>query len=163
MNNQKKIEQCLRSAHKSQVPDDLLEKLQTDISANNVKTRQSALRRWFAPTDGLISPWRVAAAVAIAAIVLMPLTYAGGKAIKNYFVQTIVVTESIVTEDGSTTKVNTMSVVVVEPNEQTDGQENEEIEVIEDIVTDDGSITKVSTKSLVAVEPNEQADGKSKK
>ena len=86
MNSQKKIEQYLRTAPKPSAPDGLLDKLQADVSTRDIKTRQSTLRRWFAPTGRSISPWRVAAAAAIAIAVLLPLSYGASKAIKKYFV-----------------------------------------------------------------------------
>ena len=66
MNIQKKIEQYLRAAPKPPASDGLLDKLQTDISVQDIKTHRSSLHRWFAPTGRSISPWRVAAAAAIA-------------------------------------------------------------------------------------------------
>jgi hypothetical protein len=86
MNTQKKIEQCLRIAPKPSAPDGLLDKLQADVSTRDIKTRQSTLRRWFAPTGRSISPWRVAAAAAIAIAVLLPLSYGASKAIKYFTV-----------------------------------------------------------------------------
>jgi len=84
MNTQKKIEQCLRVAPKPQAPDGLLDKLQADVSARDIKIHRSALRRWFAPTGRSISPWRVAAAAAIAIAVLLPLSYGATKLIKRF-------------------------------------------------------------------------------
>jgi len=84
MNTQKKIEQCLRAAPKPSAPDGLLDKLQADVSARDIKTHRSALRRWFAPTGRSISPWRVAAAAAIAIAVLLPLSYGATKLIKRF-------------------------------------------------------------------------------
>ena len=75
MNTKKRIEQCLKAAPKPQAPDGLLDKLQADVSARDIKVRRSALRGWFAPAGGAISLWRVAATVAIATMVLLPLTY----------------------------------------------------------------------------------------
>jgi len=82
MNTQKKIEQCLRAAPKPQVPDGLLEKLQMDLSARDIKTHRSLLRRWLAPTGGPISLWRAAAIVIIVVAVLLPLTYGTSKIVK---------------------------------------------------------------------------------
>jgi len=82
MNTEKKIEQCLKAAPKPPAPDGLLDKLQADVSAQDIKTHRSSLRRWFAPTGRSISPWRVAAAAAIAVAVLLPLTYGATKIIK---------------------------------------------------------------------------------
>jgi len=84
MNTQKKIEQCLKAAPKPPAPDGLLDKLQADVSVQDIKTRRSALRRWFAPTGGQISAWRVAAAAAIAVAVLLPLSYGATKLIKHF-------------------------------------------------------------------------------
>jgi hypothetical protein len=84
MNTQKKIEQCLRTAHKPQVPDGLFDRLQTDISTQDIKTKRSALNRWFIPTGERISVWRIAAAAVIAIVVLLPLSY-GATKIMKYF------------------------------------------------------------------------------
>ncbi len=86
MNTEKKIEQCLKAAPKPPIPDGLLDKLQADVPAQKVKTHRSSLRRWFAPTGRSISPWRVAAAAAIAIAVLLPLSYGATKVVKKYFV-----------------------------------------------------------------------------
>lgn len=86
MNTQKKIEQCLRAAPKPPAPDGLLDKLQADVSARDIKTQRSALSRWFAPTGGPISLWRVAAAAAIAIVVLLPLSYGATKVVRKYFI-----------------------------------------------------------------------------
>ncbi len=86
MNTQKKIEQYLRAAPKPPAPDGLLDKLQTDVSAQDIETHRSSLRRWFAPTGRSISPWRVAAAAAIAIAVLLPLSYGATKLIKRFIV-----------------------------------------------------------------------------
>jgi hypothetical protein len=84
MKTQKKIEQCLKAAPRPPAPDGLLERLQADISAWDIKTHRSVLRRWFAPSGGRISPWRVAAAVAIAIAVLLPLSYGTTNVIKYF-------------------------------------------------------------------------------
>lgn len=86
MNTEKKIEQCLKAAPKPPAPDGLLDKLQADISTLDIKTHRSSLRRWFTPTGGPISLWRIAAAAAIAIAVLLPLSYGVTKAVKKYFV-----------------------------------------------------------------------------
>lgn len=86
MNTQKKIGQTLRSAPKPPVPDGLLDKLQKDVIFGKIKAPQSALCRWLAPTGGPISPWRVAAAAAIAIVVLLPLSYGATKVVRKYFV-----------------------------------------------------------------------------
>ena len=83
MNTQKKIEKCLKSAPKPATPDGLLNKLEADLSSGDIKKGRSALRRWFAPTGGSISPWRVAAAAAIAIAVLLPLSYGATKTVKR--------------------------------------------------------------------------------
>ena len=83
MNTQNKIEQCLRAAPKPPAPDGLLVKLQADVSARDIKTHRSSLRRWFAPTGRSISPWRVAAAAVIAIAVLLPLSYGATKTVKR--------------------------------------------------------------------------------
>ncbi len=84
MNTEKKIEQCLMAAPKPTAPDGLLDKLQADVSAQDIKTHRSSLRRWFAPTGRSISPWRVAAAAVIAIAVLLPLSYGATKLIKRF-------------------------------------------------------------------------------
>jgi Tol biopolymer transport system component len=86
MNTEKKIEQCLRAAPNPPVPDGLLNKLQEDVALVEVKTKQSALRRWFAPAGGSISLLRVAAAAAIAVAVLLPLSYGATKLIKRFII-----------------------------------------------------------------------------
>ncbi len=83
MNMQKKIEQSLRAVPKPPAPDGLLDKLQQDIPAQDIKTHRSSLHRWFAPAGGSISPWRVAAATAIAIAVLLPLSYGATKTVKH--------------------------------------------------------------------------------
>jgi len=84
MNTQNKIEQCLRAAPKPSAPDSLLDKLQSDLSVQDIKTHRSILRRWFAPTGGSVSTWRVAAAAVIALAVLLPLSYGATKLIKRF-------------------------------------------------------------------------------
>jgi len=84
MNTQKKFEKYLRAAPKPPAPDGLLEKLQADISVQDIRTRRSPLRRWFAPTGRSISSWRVAAAATIAIAVLLPLSYGATKLIKRF-------------------------------------------------------------------------------
>lgn len=86
MNTEKKIEQYLRTAPKPSAPDGLLDKLQADVSAQDIKTQRSAIHRWFTPTGQSISLWRVAAAAAIAIAVLLPLSYGATKIIKKYFI-----------------------------------------------------------------------------
>ncbi len=84
MNKKKQIEQHLRDAPKPPAPDGLLNKLKADLYAGDINKRRSALRRWFAPTGGTISPWRVAAAVMIAIVVLLPLSYGANKVMKYF-------------------------------------------------------------------------------
>lgn len=84
MNTHKKIEQCLRAAPKPPAPDGLLDRLQADVSSRDINIQRSSLRRWFAPTGRSISPWRVAAAAAIAIAVLLPLSYGATKLIKRF-------------------------------------------------------------------------------
>ncbi len=127
MNTEKKIEQYLRAAPKPSAPDDLLNKLQMDVSTGDIKTQRSALRKWFAPSGGSILPWRIAAAAAIAILVLLPLAYAGSKIIKSYFVEVEVI-ETIESEDGSIIKVGTASAIVVESSEQPNEKEAKEID-----------------------------------
>jgi len=83
MNTQKKIEQCLKAAPKPPAPDDLLDRLQKDVSLGEVKTRRSSLRRWFAPTGERISLRRLTAAAAIAIAVLLPFSYGATKTVKR--------------------------------------------------------------------------------
>jgi hypothetical protein len=83
MNMEKKIQRCLKAAPKPPAPDDFLDKLEKDVAPGDIKMRCSALRRWFAPTNGSISPWRVAAAAVIAIAVLLPLSYGAVKAVKH--------------------------------------------------------------------------------
>jgi Tol biopolymer transport system component len=84
MNTEKRIEQCLKAAPKPPAPDGLLDKLEADVSVQDIKTHRSSLRRWFAPAGRSISPWRVAAAAAIAIAVLLPLSYGATKLIKRF-------------------------------------------------------------------------------
>jgi len=83
MNTQKKIEKCLKIAPKPAAPDGLLNRLQEDVAAGEIKKRVTVIRRWFAPAGGSISPWRVAAAAAIAIAVLLPLSYGATKTVKR--------------------------------------------------------------------------------
>jgi hypothetical protein len=84
MNTQKKFEKYLRAAPKPSASDGLLEKLQADISLQDMKTHQSSLRRFFAPTGRSVSPWRVAAAIAVTIAVLLPLGYGATKLIRRF-------------------------------------------------------------------------------
>ncbi|OHB60931.1 MAG: hypothetical protein A2168_08600 [Planctomycetes bacterium RBG_13_50_24] len=82
MNMEEKIEQCLMAAPKPLAPDSLLSKLRKDIILKEVQARESALRRFFAPSGEGISRWRVAAAIAV--MVLLPLSYGATKLIKRF-------------------------------------------------------------------------------
>ncbi len=82
MNVQQKIEECLRAAPKPPVPDGLLDRLRADVAVRQADTHVGVVRRWFAPTGGAISRWRVAAAIAI--MVLLPLSYGATKLIKRF-------------------------------------------------------------------------------
>jgi hypothetical protein len=79
MNTRQEIEQRLRAAPKPPAPGGLLDKLQADARIGQAKEHRSALRRWFAPTGGRISRWRIAALAAIAIAVLLPLSYGAGE------------------------------------------------------------------------------------
>ncbi len=83
MNMEDKIKKCLKSAPKPAVPDGLLNRLQEDVAAGEIKKRVTVIRRWFAPANGSISLWRVAAAAAIAIAVLLPLSYGATKTVKR--------------------------------------------------------------------------------
>ena len=83
MNTQKRIERCLRVAPKPPAPEGLLNRLQGDVATGEIKKRVTVIRRWFAPAGGSISPWRVAAAAAIAIAVLLPLSYGATKTVKR--------------------------------------------------------------------------------
>lgn len=82
MNAEKKFDKYLKTPPKPPVPDDLLGKLQKDVTVGNIKTHHLAIHRWFAPAGGQVSLWRTAAAVVIASMVLLPLTYGATKIIK---------------------------------------------------------------------------------
>jgi len=83
MNTEDKIEKCLKSAPKPATPDGLLNRLQEDVAAGEIKKRVTVIRRWFAPAGGSISPWRVAAAAVIAIAALLPLSYGATKTVKR--------------------------------------------------------------------------------
>lgn len=85
MNVQERIDECLRAAPKPAAPEGLLSKLHKDVAVPAAKKRRALVRRWFAPTAGAISPWRVAAAAVIAVMVLLSLSYGAGKVIKKIF------------------------------------------------------------------------------
>lgn len=129
MNTEKRIEQYLKAAPKLSVPDGLLDKLQNDVTLRETKIRRSALRTWLAPSGGSVSPWRVAAVATIALMVLLPLTYAGGKVIKNYVLKEVFeVFEEVETDDGRVAKVGTLEVVTVAPDEQPNEEDIREME-----------------------------------
>ena len=128
MNSEKKIEQYLNVAPKPTAPDGLLNKLQNDITSGRMKRQPSFLHKWLAPAGGPISAWRVAAMATIAVMVLIPLTYAGGKVIKTYVLkETIVVVEEVETDDSSVTRIETLSVVAV-ASDQLNEEEKREME-----------------------------------
>jgi hypothetical protein len=83
--NRKIIDKCLKAAPKLPTPDGLLDKLQADVSTQDIKTHRPSLRRWFSPGGGSISLWRVAAAAVIAIAVLLPLSFGATKVVKKYF------------------------------------------------------------------------------
>jgi len=82
MNMQGKIENCLRAVPKPPAPDGLLDRLRAGVAVREINTHVGVVRRWFAPTGGTISRWRVAAAIAI--MVLLPLSYGATKLIKGF-------------------------------------------------------------------------------
>ena len=86
MNTNKKIDKCLKAAPKPPIPDGLLDKLQADVSAQDIKTHRSSLRRWFAPSGGRISLWRAAAATVIAILLLLPLSYGATKLAEKCYI-----------------------------------------------------------------------------
>jgi len=128
MIKEKKIEQYLRTAPKPPTPEGLRNKLRENMALIAGKRCGSIIRRWFAPTDGSISPWRVAAAAAIATMILLPLSYAGGKIVKTYIFTEGPKVEVIENEDGSVTKIGTLSVVTDTSGEQANEEEANEIE-----------------------------------
>lgn len=99
MNTNKKIDKCLKAAPKPATPDGLLNRLQEDVAAGEIKKRDTVIRRWFAPAGGSISPWRVAAAVAIAIAVLLPLSYGATKTVKR-IIKTFEATFEYPQDDG---------------------------------------------------------------
>lgn len=101
MNTKNKIEQCLSAAPKPPAPDGLLDKLQNDVALGEVGTKSSNLRRWFAPTGGRISRWRVATTAAIAIAVLLPLGYGANKLVRKY---RFIIETRQVSDDGIVTK-----------------------------------------------------------
>jgi hypothetical protein len=112
MNTEKKIEQCLQAAPKPPAQDGLLDKLQKDIALSDIKTRRSVLRRWFAPTGGSISPWRVAAAAVIAIALLLPLSY--GAVRSGYKIIEFVMEREIEGPEGQRGYVVAKAVIEVE-------------------------------------------------
>lgn len=111
MNTEKEIEKCLRAAPKPSAPDGLLDELQGNITFTEGKKSDNIIRRCFAPAGRPVSLWRVAAVVTIATMILLPLTYAGGKIITYIFTDgpKVEVTEN---EDGGFTKVGSLSVSI---------------------------------------------------
>ena len=83
MNTENEIKKILRSALKLPVPDDLINKLQSDLSSQAIPTKKPFLYRWFIPA-GYISPWRIAATIVIVLAALIPLTYGATKLVKIY-------------------------------------------------------------------------------
>ena len=128
MNTEKRVEQHLRDAPKPPAPDGLLDKLQENVTFTKSKQRDNLIHRWFAPTGGQISRWRLAASIAIAAMVLLPLTYAGGKIVKTYIFTEGPKVEVIENEDGSVTKIGSISVETNTYNGQPNAEEIREIE-----------------------------------
>jgi hypothetical protein len=112
MNTEKKIEQCLKAAPKPPAQDGLLDKLHKDIALGDIKTRRSALRRWFAPTGGSISPFRVAAAAVIAIALLLPLSY--GAVRSGYKIIEFVMEREIEGPDGERGYLFVKAVIEVE-------------------------------------------------
>jgi hypothetical protein len=99
MNTEDKIEKCLKSAPKPATPDGLLNRLQQDVAAGEIKKRVTVIRRWFAPAGGSISPWRVAAAAVIAIAALLPLSYGATKTVKH-IIKTFEATFEYPQDDG---------------------------------------------------------------
>ncbi|MCU0915492.1 MAG: hypothetical protein MUC88_13135 [Planctomycetes bacterium] len=83
MNTKGRIERYLRAAPKPPVPSDLMNRLRKDVVLKEAQTRGPVLRRWFAPSGASFSHWRVAVAVVIAVIVLLPLSYGASQLIKR--------------------------------------------------------------------------------
>ena len=100
MNTENEIKKILRAAPEPQVPDDLINKLQSDLSSQTIKTRQLLLHRWFIPTKHT-SAWRIAAAIVIAFAVLIPLAYGATKLVRIYQFRFETVEYN---DDGSVTK-----------------------------------------------------------
>jgi len=104
MNTEKKIERCLTNAPKPAAPDGLMDKLQQDVVRREFHARGSTLRKWFAPTGGRISLWRVATAAAIAIAVLLPLSYGADKLMNLYHLR---FESRQVSDDGTVTSTTT--------------------------------------------------------
>jgi len=83
MSTKDNIEKYLKSAPKLAAPDGLLNRLQEDVAAGEIKKHVTVIRRWFAPAGGSISPLRAAAAAVIAIAVLLPLSYGATKTVKR--------------------------------------------------------------------------------
>jgi Tol biopolymer transport system component len=82
MNTQDKIKKFLRAAPQPAAPETLYNELKKNVTAHVVKERRGFIHRWFAPSGGAISRWRVAAVIGI--MVLMPLSYGATKLIKRF-------------------------------------------------------------------------------
>ena len=100
MNTENKIKKILSAALEPQAPDDLINKLQSDLSSQTIQIKQPLLYRWFIPA-GYISPWRIAVTIIIAFLVLIPLTYGATKLVKIYQFRFETVEHN---DDGSVTK-----------------------------------------------------------
>ena len=112
MNKEKKIEHYLITAPKPPAPGGLLNKLKEDATNSRIQSRPSILRRCLTPTGDSVSPIRAAALTTIATMVLIPLSYAGGKIIKTYIFTDRPEVKVIENEDGSVTRVGSISVSI---------------------------------------------------
>ncbi len=104
MNAEERIKQCLETAPKPSAPDELLNKLQRDVTFGQAKARRTALRRWLAPSEGRLSLWRVAAAAVIAISVLLPLSYGASELMNLYHLR---FESRQVSNDGTITSTTT--------------------------------------------------------
>ena len=100
MNTENEIKKILRTAPEPQVPDDLINRLQSDLSSQIIQTKPPLLYRWFIPA-GYISPLRIAATIVVAFAVLIPLAYGATKLVKIYQFRFETVEYN---DDGSVTK-----------------------------------------------------------
>jgi Tol biopolymer transport system component len=82
MNIQHKIEKYLKAASKPMVPETLFNELKKNVTVHVVEEHHGFIHRWFVPTGGTISRWRVAAVISI--MVLLPLSYGATKLIKGF-------------------------------------------------------------------------------